>query len=228
MASTLTPTSHSAVPGSTARWPLVAALLLIGGALALAVATYRPDLLPKGGESVAGRVATDVGQQAGDAVKTVAGLFGLRSPGERTAGALASLKQKRQPPLHERALAKVRRPVSPSAAIVAAPPIPAIVPVASYDAIAGPKPSVPAIPIALTASPGGIPVVFPFTPLPGGGGGGVIVPPPVTITSPPGTPSVPVTVITPGVPEPGSWALMLIGFVMIGGFVRRTIPVDET
>src|SRR5690242_20934888 len=88
---------------SANRWPLLAALLLVGVVVALGVATYRPDLLPGRARPLADRVINGIGQQVGEAGKTVASLFDLRSPGERTAGALASLKQKRQPLLHERA-----------------------------------------------------------------------------------------------------------------------------
>jgi hypothetical protein len=208
---------------SAHRWPLLAALLLVGVVVALGVATYRPDLLPGRARPVADRVINGIGRQASEAAKTVASLFEARSPGERLAGALASLKQKRQPLLHERALPKVRRPLSPLAAIVAAPPPPiATVPV--FEAVGGPKPGGPGVPVALTTPPGGGPVVFPFTPLPGGGGG-VILPPPTTITPPPGPPIVPTTPTPSGVPEPGSWAMMLLGFVLIGGALRRKIFV---
>ena len=215
---------------SAHRWPLLAALLLLGVVVALGVATYRPDLIPGRARPVADRVISGIGQQAGEAAKTVASLFEARSPGERLAGALASLKQKRQPLLHERALPKVRRPLSPLAAIVAAPP-PPIATVPLYEAVGGPKPGTPGVPVALTTPPGGGPVVFPFTPLPGGGGG-VIVTPPTTITPPPGTPGtpgVPTTPTTPtpsAVPEPMSWAMMLVGFALIGGALRRKLIAE--
>jgi len=234
VAVTLTAAPNAAGPAATAwisahRWPLLAALLLIGGALALGVATYRPDWLPGRVTSAADRAVNNLSQRAGEAARTVAGLFELRSPGERASGALASLKQKRQPLLHERALPKIRRTLSPLAAIVAAPPVPPIAPVPIapvplYNAVGGPKPGGP---VALTVPPGGVPVVFPGLTLLTGGGGGVVVPPPSTIT-PPDTP-VPVVPGTPtpqGVPEPGSWALMLIGFAFIGGALRRNSTSD--
>jgi len=209
---------------SARRWPLLAALVLVGAVAALGVATYRPDLLPGRARPVADRVINGIGQQASEAAKTVASLFEARSPGARLAGALASLKQRRHPLLHERALPKVRRPLSPLAAIVAAPP-PPIATVPLFEAVGGPKPGAPGVPVALTTAPGGGPVVFPFTPLPGGGGG-VIVTPPTTITPPPGTPGtpgVPTTPTTPtsAVPEPGGWAMMLLGFALIGAALRR-------
>ena len=201
------------------RWPLLAGLLFVAAAIALGVATYRPAWLPGRTGDVANRFATSVGQQAGDAAKSVASLFELRSPGERVAGALASLKGKKRPLLHERALPKVRRPISPLAAIVAAPPVPPVLPPAAplYNVV-GPKP-VPAV--GFTPAPGGPPVVFPGVIPPPGGGGGVIIPPPITTTPPPVTPVVPITPTTPGVPEPATWATMLLGFAMIGWAVRR-------
>ena len=209
------------------RWALLAALLLVGGIVALGVATYRPDWLT-GGRAAADRIVGNVGQKAGEAATTVAGLFDLRSPGERASGALASLKQKRQPLLHERALPKVRGPVAPLAAIVAAPP-PPIETVPPFTAIAGPKPASPEVALAQTGSPGGVPGIFPGLTILPGGGGGVIIPPPATIVPPPGTPGVPVTPPdTPGspgtpsgVPEPASWAMMILGFALVGGALRR-------
>ena len=204
---------------SAHRWPLVAILLAAAGVIALGVATYRPSWLPGRTGEAANRFATSVGQQAGNAAKSVASLFELRSPGERVAGALASLKGEKRPLLHERALPKVRRPISPLAAIVAAPPVPPVVPPeAPLDNVVAPKP-VPAV--GFTPAPGGPPVVFPGVISPPGGGGGVILPPPITTTPPPVTPVVPTTPNTPGVPEPGTWATMLLGFAMIGWTMRR-------
>lgn len=49
---------------------------------------------------------------------------------------------------------------------------------------------------------------------PGGGGGGGVAPPGVTTPPPGGTgPNV--------LPEPGTWAMMLLGFLAIGGILRR-------
>jgi len=209
-----------------ARWrPVVAVALILGVAAALGIATYRSGWLPQRAGDAANRMAQKLGQGA----SSVAGLFNLRSPGERASGALARLKVK-LPPLHQRALPKVRRPVSPLAGVVAAPPVP---PAASvpplYNIVAPPpKSAVPALPVALTPSGGALGGVFPaITPLPGGG---VIVPPPA-IAPPSPPPDVPVVVPLipgtpgiPGVPEPTTWAMMLLGFVLIGSAVRRQSP----
>jgi len=51
----------------------------------------------------------------------------------------------------------------------------------------------------------------------------VIVPPPVLTVTPPTetTPTVPTTPGTSAVPEPATWGMMLLGFAMIGGALRR-------
>jgi hypothetical protein len=48
-------------------------------------------------------------------------------------------------------------------------------------------------------------------------GGGFVVPPVVTQVVPPVPPEVP----PPAVPEPGTWAMMLIGFAFVGWNARR-------
>src|SRR6478672_8792305 len=202
---------------ATYRWPLVAALLLIGAALAVGIATFRPDWLPSRVAQVANGAGDRIGQQAGQAASTVAGLFALRSPGQRVAGALASLKNKRHPLLHERALPKIRRPLSPLAAIVAAPPVLPVVPPEAGTPLFNVVAPKPVVPIAQTVPPGGAPGGFPgITGFPGGGGGVIVGPPAITPPpiTPPVTPEVPGTP-TPPVPEPATWAMMLMGFAMI-------------
>ncbi len=147
-------------------------------------------------------------------LQTVAAMLSDRSPGQRAEGALASLKHKRQPALHERALPKVRQPLSPLAAIVGPPPVPPVEALPTtplYSMVAGPPVALPPVSIIpASSSPGGPPGSD--IPPPGGGGGIVV---------PPGTPTVPVTPVTPAVPEPNSWAMMLVGFALIGWAVRR-------
>lgn len=158
---------------------------------------------------------------------SVASLFDSRSPGERMAGLLANMKQRKQAGLHQRALPKVRRPANPLAGIVGAVPTP---PPVEAPIVAQPfdKVLAPAGPVAISPPPGGViggpgggfPGVF----VPGGGGGGVIIPPPAVNppVTPPITPPVVIPPTTSGVPEPGSWAMMLLGFVLIGSAVRRS------
>ena len=161
-----------------------------------------------------------------NAAKSVADLLAGRSPGERAEGTLANLKHRRLSALHERALPKVRRPgaTSPLAGIVGAAPVPPAEvlpppPAPLYNVVAGG----PGAPVA-APPPGGGPVIFPAIPPPPGGGGGVILPPPV-ITPPVTPPVTPPIVIPPppttgAVPEPSTWAMMLIGFAMIGRSLR--------
>jgi len=136
-----------------------------------------------------------------------------RSPGQRPEGALASLKHKKRPILHERALSKVRKPESPLAGIVGTPPVPPIeMPPETplYSMVSAAPDVIP--PTSLV--PGGAPPGS-NTPPPGGGGG-IVVPPGTT-----DTPSVPTTPVTPAVPEPATWAMMLVGFAMVGWAIRR-------
>lgn len=183
----------------------VAAGLVLLLAAALSIATFSRTGL-----------ATVIGDTASTGlskIKTVAAMLADRSPGERPNGALASLKQKRQPGLHERALPKVQRPESPLAGIVGTPPVPPVeMPPATplYSMVTTP-------PISQTLIPGGSGGGSPpgQTPPPGGGGG--IVVPPETPT----VPGTPVTPVTPAVPEPGTWAMMLVGFGLLGWAIRR-------
>lgn len=145
-------------------------------------------------------------------MKTVADMLLGRSPGERAAGALANLKHKHLAAPHERALPKLRNapPVSPLAAIVAAPAAP-LPPVAAAPAIGTPLYNVVTTPPVVAEAPP--PTLFPAMPPPPPGGG-LIIPPVVTPIVPP-SPSQPSPV-----PEPATWAMMLIGFVFIGRIFR--------
>jgi hypothetical protein len=210
------------------RWGLAAvALLAIAAAVAIGL-LYRAGNLAPGsfgmagspGSHVAGGIGAKIGQGFNQ-LETVAGMLAGRSPGERAQGALASLKHKRVPVLHQRALPKVRRsaaPATPLANIVAPPAatVPVVPPVAAplFNSVTAPPPVVS----SLAAAPA---TIFPgFSPLPGGG---FIVPPGVTQVTPPVTPPVTTPQVPPvaAVPEPGSWAMMLLGFVMMAVAIRR-------
>lgn len=149
-------------------------------------------------------------------VKTVAAMLAERSPGQRPEGALAQLKHKRAAALHERALPKVRGP-APSA----------------YEALAGPAPSPPLAlplqaPLYATVAGGPTPIVPPvggpsggppiLSTIPGPGGGGGFTPPVQTTAEIP--PSQPTTPTTP-VPEPATWAMMILGFALLGCALKR-------
>lgn len=197
-----------------ARPRTVGGIVVLAVAAALSVATLSsPQLAGKLGEGLSAGV---------EGMKTVAAMLADRSPGQRPDGALANLKPKRQPAIHERALPKVRGP-NPTAfdTLVGPPPPPSIVPPPEaplYTAVAGPPLPVPPITGGTT---GGGPPGLSNIPLPGGGGG--IFSPPEVVTSTPEVPQTPV----PAVPEPASWAMMIFGFALIGRMMRRRLmPVS--
>ncbi|MFL6727260.1 MAG: PEPxxWA-CTERM sorting domain-containing protein [Sphingomicrobium sp.] len=194
-----------------------------GAALALALGLA-------GVLSVATVSKLDFGQAVGSAVgkglngiETVAAMLAERSPGPRPDGALAALKHKRQAALHERSSA-APGPVGPLATIMAAPLVPPIValpPVATplFNVVGPPPVVVPAAVGAPGGPPGGVPSIAP----PGGGGGGGIVVPPIITSETPVAPVTPLTPATP-VPEPASWAMMLLGLGLLGFAARRRSP----
>ena len=140
-------------------------------------------------------------------------LIEKRSPGNRTGAHLTKTKHQRIA-LHERALPKVRGP-APSAYEALTGPAPTL-PLAPpsqaplFTAVAGgPKPIIP-----LAGGPSGGPPILSDIPPPGGGGGGFTPPTVTTLEVPPAAPPT-------GVPEPATWAMMLIGFAAMGWQVRR-------
>ena len=158
--------------------------------------------------AVTGVTSSDLVQAATSQVKSLADLLGARSPGARMEAQLTKTK-------HARALAKVRmapheKPKTPKADMVEiaqllGPPPPAPVSVAgAVPGIISPPPSLAFIVGSLPGSEGVVPP-------PGGGGG------PVTVPT-----TQPREVIPPSaLPEPGTWATMLLGFGFIGWRLRR-------
>ena len=226
----------STAPAASLSWLNNRRAIGIGAALiALAIAaelSISSFWRPGGGggqgngvQSALNAGANGVSRALGAVQQSVADMLAGRSPGERAEGTLANLKHRRLAALHQRALPKVRRPgtVSPLAGIVGAVPVPPaqeLPPPATplYNVVAGG----PGAPVA-APSPGAGPVVFPAIPPPPGGGGGVIIPPPA-ITPPVTPPVTPPIVIPPppsgAVPEPSTWAMMMLGFAMIGRALR--------
>ena len=200
-------------PLATRRNGVLAAVLGIIGASSIAIMSV-PQLAQ----------AVDEGVHAGvKGAKSVAAILAERSPGQRPKGALASLKHKRIA-LHERGLPKLRHIIPPVAGLIETPIVPIIpppvAPVPLYNVVAG-GPPVPIPPVVGTpggpGSPGGPPAFFPPPGGGGGGGGGVFIPPPIVTTAVPPPPA------TSAVPEPASWAMMLLGFGMIGAALRRKV-----
>jgi hypothetical protein len=143
-----------------------------------------------------------------------------RSPGARAPGAksnkhkqvaLAAATPKRQSKVLPTAVPAATPAAAAPPAAGAATPIPAAI---------APLAAVPAAVIPAAASSGGF--FIPPLILPGGGGGGLILTP--SANPPPVTPPPPV----PGVPEPSTWAMMIMGFMFIGGLLRRRQRQDES
>jgi hypothetical protein len=146
-----------------------------------------------------------------DAAKSFLALLDDRSPGDRTAAELTKTKKKAAP--EQRALGKITKPENPPEFLEAiAPPPPSIADLPPFPvtlAGLGPLVEIPAPPpggggfITTTGTGGGGG---------GGGGGGTDNPP----ENPPENPPPP-----PVVPEPGTWATMLLGFGLTGWLMRR-------
>lgn len=154
--------------------------------------------------------------------QSLSDVFNERSPGERTSAQLTKTK-------HARALAKTRPhvvvpPAQPHELARILMPPPADVPLELA----------PPVPMASLILP---PPVSGFM-APGAGGGGAIVSPPGggAIVGPPGggggitppggstevIPNEPRQPVPSAVPEPSTWALMLLGFGLVGWRSRRT------
>lgn len=150
--------------------------------------------------------------------KSLAELLGQRSPGGRTEGQLTKTK-------HARALAKQRMgpraqkqlPVSPASPLkntipglaellVGPGPIAHVEAVHPFPEIATNSP--PSFGVIVNSPPGSTVTLTP----PGGGGE-------IPLVTPPSTPNK--IVPTSPLPEPGTWATMLLGFALIGWRARR-------
>ena len=165
-------------------------------------------------------------------LESIVRLLEARSPGERSGATLNKLtKSKKNQPkeggdeLHERVLGKVFPSPPPSVVppddLLITPP-----PLGSLDTGLGPNPAGGIFEDILT--PGG-PLVYDAPPAgsgsnngggfggsSGGGGGGSSGGGPIDGSNPPLTPNVP-----SAVPEPQSWALMLIGALLAARALRR-------
>lgn len=201
------------------RGALISALVALIAVLAILLLN-RPDVMD-GVRNAFNQGAATVGRgvsQGVNDVKSLASMFTDRSPGARLEALLAVTKDREQPPLHQRALAKLRQPgtagAPPFASLIAPPPGTTLPPPPAplYNVVTGP----PAL-IAQGGPPLGVPGGPSFVGgAPPGGGGGIAVPPsPVPQIAPPPPPG------TPAVPEPSSWAMMLLGLALMGRMLRR-------
>jgi hypothetical protein len=174
--------------------------------------------------SIAANPATDMVAAAVSQAQDLAELLSQRSPGDRTAAELTKTK-------HARTAARLRTQPKVSATPRHAAPPAASAPIELASLL-----NSPVTPIGLTAPGGSSPISPPpslgsilgstpgggdftspgtgdFTPPGEGGGGG-------TATFPTEQPRELVPV-TGAVPEPGTWAMMLTGFGLIGWRLRR-------
>jgi hypothetical protein len=181
-------------------------LLALSAALTLSFAAF-PD--------------SEVVQAAATRAQSLVDLLSQRSPGPRTQGDLTKTKRARRAatehkegtipalPRHHAATALLA-PEGPSIIDIVAPPSTlALVdlgpPIAQLDG--GPPPSLGSI----------------LGPSPGGGTNPSITPPesPGSPVTNPSLPPEPLETLTPAVPEPGTWAMMILGFGFVGWRLRR-------
>ncbi|GEM_PF-2420207 len=159
-------------------------------------------------------------------------VFDARSPGSRGYGWLVNTKQPRTGfdvgPPGERVLTSVRHrpdaPVVPGGGV----PVPAYTPAdATFVPEAVGPAGGPLIDAVVPTNPGG--VFIPGRPVLGGGvsgpGGGGTGGGGSTGGTPGGTDTnVPTTLVTPAVPEPSTWAMLVLGFFAMGPMLRRRRP----
>lgn len=138
------------------------------------------------------------------AAKSFMAMMEDRSPGDRTAAELTKTKKKAVPKPEQRALGKV------------APPAP---PTEFMEALAPPPVDLAELPPFAAALTDLGPLLL-NAPVPSSGGGIVTntVPPPGGGNPPNEEPPVE---NPPAVPEPGTWATMLLGFGLTGWLMRR-------
>jgi hypothetical protein len=159
--------------------------------------------------------------------KSFLAMMSDRSPGDRTKGELTRTKERAAPEPKERALGKITKPEPPKEFVEAIAP--------TEPKLAEPTQFAPAIanlgPLLVPPPPGGGGgIVVPPQAPPGGGGGPPQQPPgnPPPDTPPPDQPPPdqpppdhPPPDHPPIVPEPATWASMLLGFGLTGMMIRR-------
>lgn len=154
-----------------------------------------------GAFSLASFAGVDLADAAVSRAESLIDLMDQRSPGARTEGELTKTKHKKE--------AVADRELPKSLADVLAPPAPGLVPV-DIEVPA------PVIEVASTTPPGEI--LSPPT---------VVTPPHGGDTPPPGPPNTPPLPPPPALPEPGTWMTMILGFGLVGWFMRRSKAADQ-
>lgn len=198
------------------RWPLTAGFIALSGSV-FGIAGAGEALTSPSYNAAAARAVRPADPDS---------LFDARSPGSRRYGMLINNKQPRTGfdvgPLAERVLTSVRR--HPGAPVLPGD-TPVVAPYSGIDGGIDPTPLQPTgialLDDAIPAGTGGIFVpteqaVGGVLPSPGGGSGG------------PGTGDTPsdgdTVVPLPAVPEPTTWAMLVLGFFAIGATMRRWRP----
>jgi len=171
--------------------------------------------------SVASYLGVETSIPGIETAKSFMAMMSERSPGDRTKAELTRTKQRKVAAAtpKQRALGKITPPPPPKEFVEAiAPPAPKIaegVPLAMAPTTLGPL-------LITPSTPGGI-LIPPSAPPPGGTGGptppGAEEPSPTEQPPPPGDDVPPAT--PPVVPEPETWATMLLGFGLTGLMMRR-------
>lgn len=179
----------------------------VGGAMAIVLAAPL---------SIAAYMGVESALPGFEAAKSFLAMMADRSPGDRTKGELTKTKKAAAPAPQQRALGKITKPEPPKEFLEAiAPPAPKLEePTQFAPVISGLGP------LLVTPPPGGGGgIVIPPSAPPGGGGG---TPPPTENPPPENPPPVtPPPEHPPAVPEPGTWATMLLGFGLTGWMIRR-------
>lgn len=175
--------------------------------------------------SIAGYMGVETGIPGVEATKSFLAMMTDRSPGERTKAELTKTKQRPAAAPKQRALGKVTKPEPPKEFVEAlASPVPKMI----EDVPLALAPVTSLGPMLITPQlPGGI--VIPTQSPPPGGGGGPTPPsdeppptePPPNDPPPNDPPPNDPPPSPPIVPEPGTWATMLLGFGMTGWMIRR-------
>ena len=209
------------------------AVVLLALAAAVSLAVFSPTGVGSNLKSAFSRMAAGAGltsafssmADSSDPKATTAqkflAMFDARSPGERTRAELAATK------LRKASVRKLVANVVPTQRALGKVIQPKSAPSPQFVNAITPAPLNPAVPQGLAELPLGevlAPVPASFTPVVGGllippiGGGGGGSPGSPTA---PGIVAGPIVGVTPAVPEPSTWLMMLFGFGAIGSALRR-------